>query len=201
MKRIFLLCLVLLLSFGLVSCRKDSENSAESVTFDEENIEEYVKPFAYTGLTVELSSADSLRSEAVWRAVLDHAEILAYPEDLVAYYVEQGRDTYRYYAEENDWSYEQTLEFFSVTEEKILEEARQMVKGDLVYRYIVKNAEISLSDEEKTAQFDRYVQKFSEGYGYAEEYVVENMSELIYDSMLYDKTMEYLIVNNTFVGK
>ena len=201
MKKSILLLLVFLLLFGAVSCQKKAENGDGGVTYDEARIEEYVKPFSYCGLTVTLSSADSLRSEAVWRAVLDRAEILVYPEDSVAYYAEQKRDTYRYYAEQNGWSYEQALENLSVTEESILSEAREMVKGDLVYRYIVKDAGITLSDGEKAAQFDRYVQKFSEGYGYTEEYVVENMSDLIYDSMLYDKTMEYLIVNNTFIGK
>lgn len=200
MKRILLLFLTVLFLFGLASCHKEKEDSAEGVTYDETRLDEYVAPFVYRGLTVELSSAESLKSEAVWQAVLDGAEILAYPEEAVEYYAEQCRDTYRYYAEKNDWSYEQALEFFGVTEEEILSEAREMVKGDLVYRYIVRDAEISLSEEEKSEQIDRYVQKFSEDYGYTEDYVRENMTDLIYDSMLYDKTMEYLIVKNTFVG-
>ena len=96
-------------------------------------------------------------------------------------------------------SYEKTLEFFKVSEETILAEAREIVKGDLAFRYIVKDASISLSEEEKAAQLDRYAQKFAEDYGYTKEYVLEHQKELIYDAMLYDKTMEYLIVNNTFL--
>ena len=50
-------------------------------------------------------------------------------------------------------------------------------------------------DAEKAAQ------KIAADYGYTEDYVAENLTDLIYETMLYDKTMEYLIVNNTFVQK
>jgi FKBP-type peptidyl-prolyl cis-trans isomerase (trigger factor) len=193
------LCAVLLLT--LPSCGKDEETEKGGISYDEERLSEYVAPFSYTGLTVELSSADDLKSDAVWNLILSRVEILSYPEDAVDYYAEQRRDTYRYYAEKNDWSYEQALEFFGVSEEDITKEAKEMVKGDLVYRYIVKDAGITLSEKEKSEQLDRYAKKYAEDYGYTEEYVIENMSDLIYDSMLYDKTMEYLIVNNTFIQK
>lgn len=203
MKRIFLLCATLLLLFGLCSCGEKTEEAKPSggVSYDDARLSEYIAPFAYEGLEIELSSADALKSEAVWELILSRAEVISYPEDAVEYYAEQLRDTYRYYADENDWSYEQALEFFGRSEESILSEAREMVKGDLVYRYIVKDAGISLTEEDKSAQLGRYVAKFAEDYGYTEEYVREQMLDLVYDSMLYDKTMEHLIVKNTFVQK
>ena len=200
-RAISLLLLFSLMLFALVACQNNKESEQEGVVYDEERLSEYVAPFSYTGLTVTLESADSLKSEAVWSLILSRAEILSYPEDAVEYYAEQRRDTYRYYAEKNDWSYEQALEFFGVSEESIIAEAKNMVKGDLVYRYIVKDAGISLTEKEKSAQLDRYVKKYAEDYGYTEDYVRENLLDLIYDSMLYDKTMEYLIVNNNFIQK
>ena len=198
-RALLLLALVATLATALLSCQKEKEQTTERVTYNDTKLDEYIAPFVYEGLTVTLSDADALKSEAIWTKLLSEAEILSYPEDAVEYYAEQRRDTYRYYAEKNHWSYEQALEFFGVTEEAILTEAREMVKGDLVYRYIVKDADITLSKDEKSAQWNRYVKKFAEDYGYTEDYVEENMQDLIYDSMLYDKTMEYLIVNNTFV--
>jgi len=200
-RALLLLLLATMLVLALPSCGKDDKTTPKDVTYDEEHLSDYVAPLAYTGLTVELSSADSLKSEAVWSLLLSRAEILAYPEDAVEYYAEQRRSTYRYYAEKNDWSYEQALEFFGVSEDSIVTEAKEMVKGDLVYRYIVKDAGITLSEDEKADQLDRYVKKYAEDYGYTEDYVRENLTDLIYDSMLYDKTMEYLIVNNTFIEK
>ena len=196
-----MLLLLATLVLSLPACKKDKESDASGITYDEERLSEYIAPFDYTGLTVTLERADERKSDAVWSMILAQAEILSYPEDAIEYYAEQRRDTYRYYAEKNDWSYEQTLEFFGVSEESIVEEAEELVKGDLVYRYIVKDAKISLSEKEKSEQLDRYVQKYAEDYGYTEDYVRENMTDLIYDSMLYDKTMEYLIVNNTFIQK
>ena len=202
MKRIFLLCLALLLALGLVSCTKEEKaKPSGGIRYDDARLSEYIAPFAYEGLRVELSSAEALKSEAVWELILSQVEILSYPEDAVTYYAEQIRGTYRYYAKENDWSYERTLEFFGRSEESILSEAREMVRGDLAYRYIVKDAGISLTEADKSAQLDRYVAKFAADYGYTEDYVREEMLELVYDSMLYDKTMEHLIVKNTFVLK
>ncbi|MBO5938343.1 MAG: hypothetical protein J6Q82_02440 [Clostridia bacterium] len=197
-RTLLLLILVTALALFLPACQKE-EQPQEGVTYDEAKLDEYIAPFAYESLTVELTDADTLKSEAIWVKLLSEVEILSYPEDAVEYYAEQQRDTYRYYAEKNDWSYGEALEFFGVSEENILDEAREMVKGDLVYRYIVKDAGITLSEDEKSEQMARYVKKFSEDYGYTEDYVEEHMTDLIYDAMLYDKTMEYLIVKNTFV--
>jgi hypothetical protein len=55
-----------------------------------------------------------------------------------------------------------------------------------------------LTEAEKASLFDRYASAFSEQYGYELSDVKESMVDLVYESMLYDKTMEYLIVHNTF---
>ena len=73
-----------------------------------------------------------------------------------------------------------------------------MVKEDLVYEYIRVDADIVLTEQEKTSLFDRYAERFSEQYGYALSDVKDSMAELVYEAMLYDKTIEYLIVHNTF---
>lgn len=195
----FLLLFPLLLA-TLTACQKDEQDTAQSITYDDATLSEYISPFVYTGRTVELP-AGALKSETVWATILESVEIKAYPEGAVEYYAEGRRDTYRYYAEKNDWSYEETLTFFGASEESIVAEARELVKGDLAYRYVVKDAGISLSESEKSAQLDRYVKKIAADYGYTEDYVAENLTDLVYETMLYDKTMEYLIVNNTFVQK
>ena len=69
------------------------------------------------------------------------------------------------------------------------------------YAALVKAEGISLSDDEKKNNFDRYVEKFVNDYGYGEEYVRENMSEQIYQTMLFDKTLERLITLNKFVSE
>ena len=57
--------------------------------------------------------------------------------------------------------------------------------------------ERELTDEEKQEFFQKYVDKFKTLYGHDEKYIREYMTEQIYDTMLFDKTMEYLLLNNT----
>ena len=77
--------------------------------------------------------------------------------------------------------------------------SRQMVKEDLVYEYIVRHEQITVTDAEKDSLFDKYVQKYSAELDKSPEYVEEQMAGYIYESMLYDKTTEYLFSVNTFV--
>lgn len=196
--------LAALLLFGtLGSCKQKSatppnENRNERVSYEELRLSEYIAPLAYTEQTVVLKSSDASRADAIWEYLLAHAKILKYPQEALDYYVSQQQSIYRHYAEEHDLSYEKVLEANGVSEESIQEEARQIVKGDLLYRYIAEDATITLTDNEKQSLFDRYVQKYAEQYGYTEEYIKENMEDLIYDSMLYDKVREYLMLHNHF---
>ena len=77
-------------------------------------------------------------------------------------------------------------------------DAKSLVKKDLIFELIRKKEGITLTDEEKNAFFDKYVKKYAESYKYSEEYVRAELSELVYDSMLYDKTVEFLIIHNSF---
>lgn len=197
-----LLCLaeILMVIVCLFSCAKQKNaETAESVAYDSDQVLQCVRLEAYTGLEIVLSDENSSKSDAVWNDVLRRAEILAYPEEQVAYYVSQSCLQYRYLAQRDGVDYEDMLDYLGVTEESILAEAKQMVKGDLVYRYIVLDAGIALTDEEKETLFARYAEQYVKQYGYTEEYVTEHMADLVYDSMLFDKTVSYLTTHNTFV--
>ncbi len=197
---------VLLLAACLAVCcltacgTETNDQNAETMPPYEEEASALVRLETYIGLTVQKTDESTSKSEAIWQAILDRAEITAYPEAQVNYYAGQIQSRYRHYAEQKDMKYEDLLDTLSVTEESILNEAREMVKGDLVYRYIVKDAEIVLTSEEKSKHFARYQSKFAADYGYTEEYVAEHMTEELYDAMLYDKTMEYLVLHNTYAA-
>lgn len=191
--------LAALFAVSLVGCAPEPKNEIGHPVYDDALLADSVRVASYEGLVIPLEEGES-KSEAVWRVILAGTEVLSYPDEAVSYYAEQSRETYRYYAEKNNWSYEDTLARLGTSEEAILADAREMVKGDLTYRYIVKEANISLSEEEVTRLFDRYAEKFSEDYGKEIDDVKESMSDLIRESMLYDKTMEYLILRNTFVA-
>ena len=161
-----------------------------------EELSKYIELGEYKELTVSVSEGES-RGMAVWRAVESGSSVKQYPVAHVYYYKGQLETQYGYYAEQAGISYEEMLEEMGETEASILEQAKAMTKSDLVYAAIVKAESIEVGDGERQALFERYVEKYVSDYGYGNDYVRENMADEIYGSMLYDKTTEFLLVNNT----
>ena len=173
-----------------------SPEKTDILALDLETLEEYIEIGKYKG--IEIALGERARGEAVWDAVIKGSNVKSYPEKQVYYYMDQLRGQYRYYAEQAGLSYEQTLEKLGIDEGDILREAKELTQGDIIYAIVVKKENISLSDGEKQTLFPKYVDKYVSEYGYTKEYVEQNMADEIYGSMLYDKTTEFLIVNNTF---
>lgn len=193
-----------LLTGALVACgqREESQGTEAPTAMDYDAVEDwslYVSIEGYTGLEIR-QQGETPKGEILWKELLSRVKILAYPEEQVRYYEAQKKATYSYYGEQRGWSLEETMEKLGVTEAQITAEARELVKEDLLYRYIVSDAGITLTEEEKATHFDRYAEQYAQTYGYELSYVKEHMAEPLYDTMLYDKTMEYLILNNTFVS-
>ena len=61
---------------------------------------------------------------------------------------------------------------------------------------MVEDAGIVLSESERIAHYDRYADRYVEKYGFDRAYVDEKLRDEVYDSMLFDKTMEYLLLHN-----
>ena len=200
----------ILLSFAACSWKDAMTVDGEKVDFNAmttEELSEYMEIGQYKGMTVALQNGQK-RGDAVWNAVVANATFKHYPETHVYYYIEQIEDQYRYYAEEAGMSYDELLKALNVTDADIIAEAKEMTKKDILYAIVQKNEGITLTEEEKQKHFQRYVEMYVSdgegGYGYTaekgygEEYVKANMADQIYESMLYDKTTEFLIINNTF---
>lgn len=193
---------------AVLSCKDantDAETDADTefLTMPEYGAEElgsYVKPVRYEGLTVTAREGETAQA-ALWRYIVDSAEITEYPAEGVEYYVSQERAKYRYFAKRDGIEYEELLEALGITEESMRERARALLKDDLVLAYIINDASISLTQEEKALHKDKYAEMLVGIYGYDAEYIKKNMSEQIYDAMLSDKTMEYLLSKNTVLTK
>lgn len=201
-----ILALLLLLSAAFVSCKKDNgdaDNTSETdiklepMNFFEMDISEYVALGEYSGLDIRCGEGQS-RGDAVWARVLEGAEIKKYPEHQVDYYFQQSKAKYEYLAKNGNDTYENILAGLGVTEEDMMAEARELTRSDLVFAALVEAEDIALSEADKENNFDKYVEKFVGDYGYGEEYARENMSEQIYETMLFDKMLERLISLNNF---
>ena len=193
-----LLCLaVTLLAFSCTG--EKQEKDAERMDLQAMNTQElrrYAALGKYTG--IKIKAVVQNKGEAVWLAVKNRATVAEYPEQQVNYYVSQLEAQYKYYAEEAGVSYEEMLAEMGATEESVRAEAQEMAIDDIIFELVRRAENITLTEEEKESLFDKYVEKYVEDYGYSKSYVKKNMSELIYESMLYDKTTEFLITNNDF---
>ena len=210
MKKLITLLLALAMLAGLTACSSDkhtdtdiseseSQTSAESTALDytDINILDYVESATYKGLKVDVDDGDT-KEDKLWESILDTAVIKSYPEDKVNYYFNQTKQYYMYLANNNKDQYPTVLKHFDTDEAEMLEDAREMVAKDLVYNYIVATEQIDISEAEKSELYGKYVDKYVNDYGYNRDYVTANMTDLIHDSMLYDKTMEFLLSSNTF---
>ncbi|MBR6681350.1 MAG: hypothetical protein IKL59_08830 [Clostridia bacterium] len=210
-----LLCL-LTVALSLASCRggnaedTDTAETGSDVIVIGENsfystiaLDEYVSLCQYTGLTFDISGTDGSREDmesAVSKHIYEKSEIKKYPEAPIAYYFEQEKSFYMYLAKGDTDQYVALLAEEGVSEQDLRARAEKYVAEDLVFYAITKVESIAVSETEKAELFDKYAKEYVDTYGYTEEYVRENLSDLIYDSMLFDKTMEFLIANNTFVS-
>lgn len=181
--------------------KNDSENTQAVLDYSQINVEDYIGAVNYKGLELTIDTPDASKELVLWQVILEDAQIVAYPESAVQYYFEQTKDYYMFIVNNDPEAYELLLASRNMTEEDLVAEARELVKKDLVYLYIVEKEGISITEDEKQSLFDKYAAAYVSEYGYTLEYVKANMTELIYESMLYDKTMEFLILSNTFVAE
>ena len=193
--RLIIALLLFSMSIALLSACADSSNDKISEMTLEE-LEEIVSLGEYKDLELKLNS--KTKEEALLSYIDANSSIKKYPSSIVDYYFEQLQDQYRYYAEQADMRYEAMLDKLGEDNVTMKADAKSLVKKDLIFELIRKKEGITLTDEEKNAFFDKYVKKYAESYKYSEEYVRAELSELVYDSMLYDKTVEFLIIHNSF---
>ena len=206
-KTVFFLVAIALISTMLFSCDNtdnipsettvQSQSGAQRAEMSELELSEYVTLGDYSGLRIVCKS-ESERGDAVWDKVVASSKVKKYPEEQVSYYFSQAKAKYEYLAKNGNDTYENILAGLGITEEQMLDEARALVKEDLCFYALIKAESISLSEEDKSRNFDKYVTKFTEAYGYSESYARDKMKEQIYESMLFDKMLEKLIILNEF---
>ena len=155
-------------------------------------LSEYVTLGDYKAMSVSYDPEKISKGDAAWQKLIEISDIIKYPNDQIAFYFYQKQAGYQYMAKAGGQTYEELLSSLGVTEEMMLEESKKLTAEDLVFYALVKAEKIELTQADKDANFDKYVALFvSEGY--TETYVRENLREQIYETMLYDKTLELLI--------
>lgn len=127
----------------------------------------------------------------IWEQVVSNAIIHSYPEDKVNEIYSQNVSTYTMYGAMYGMSYEDFLKNQGYTDADVLEEARSMVKEDLIFYSIVKAENITISDEEYTATLPEFAAYYD--YTDPEELVKAYGEASIRDAMLWNKTQDLLV--------
>ncbi len=193
-KLICILACVFSLTFLLFSCAEPEKIAPVDISeFSLSELEEFVEIAEYKNVSIPLGKKS--KEEAISDYLTANSKLNKLPEDAVKYYNAQLQEEYKYYAEQSGREYGELLSELGLDEEALLKEAKDLVYKDIIFA-IIQKREIPLTDSDKEKYFDRYVTKYAERYGYFEEHVRENLKEEVYQTMLYDKTMEYLIINN-----
>ena len=201
------LCLLLVASMVLTSCGKDDTNTEDTTTtavdnspnYSELNLEDYIELGNYKGIVVDARETE--QDQALWEAIVSLCKVKDYPAEALEYYTNQIVKSYEEAADRAKMTYDELMTALDKDAEDIDREAKDLVKKDLITQAIVKAEGYELTDAEKTELFDKYASYYVDLYGYTEEYIRENLSEEIYDSMQHDKMMEYLIIENYFVAE
>lgn len=171
----------------------DADGVDEPMDIAALDLSEYVVLGDYKGMTVRYDPAKTSKGDAAWAELIRISEIKQYPQDQIAYYFYQKRSGYEHMAKAGGISYESLLESLGITEETILEESYKLTAEDLVFYALIEAEGILITDEDKQAHFEKYVALFVAEYGYTEDYVRKYLESEIYETMLYDKTLEKLI--------
>ena len=200
MKKILILFIAVLL-LSLVSCNKEDNDNvdyAEPPEYELAELSDAVDLPEYKELTVTQNTGEG-RGDAIWRAVLEGSKVTEFPSPFLSYYESQTLTKYKLLADKADMSYTELLEALGLAEEDVKNEAKDLAKAELVAMAIIEKESIRLTDEEIDRLFDRYAQKIAEELGKDVSYVKENLSDEVYDTMLRDKMIEFLITQNTFI--
>lgn len=132
---------------------------------------------------------------AVWTAIKENAEIVEYPEQQVMYYYASYRKNIQTEADKYGHAYEEHLEAIGLTDEDVMNRAKDLVLDELVLYAIVEAEDYSVNDED----YAKYIVKYAEEQGISVEEMEKRYErEYIIDNMLWDKVLFTLTEQTEF---
>ena len=127
------------------------------------------------------------------------SQVRRFPEDLIEKYKQIRIDElYKPYAEQIGTSLEDLREEQGLTDEVLAQEAQNDLFKDMIIIGIAKKEKLNVTAEELKAKKDNMI---GEGKQFADEkaYDESNMDELLVNSILYEKVMDFVVENANII--
>ncbi len=131
---------------------------------------------------------DYYAQQAILYALEDSATIREFPEDLMLYTLDEFKDIYG-----DDY-----LNSYGYTDEESRRElAQEYLTPELVLQAVAENEDMTLTDEEYEAGLENYAgyYGYSSGADFEEAYVALYGEDTLYDSILDDKALTFVVEN------
>lgn len=145
-----------------------TDEYVQMLSEESETVEEYREEVRKQLSEDETTDYELLLQEAAWEAVLEKAEIKAYPEGEVEEYTQELIDQYKELADSYEMEFSDFLEqFYGVTEESFEEQAKSAAEESIKERLIAE----AIADKEGLApknddEWQTEYEALAEEYGY-----------------------------------
>ncbi len=151
------------------------------------------------------ASEEAVKNQYLWTAIVNGANVTAYPEKAVKKLADDFYDYYNaiYYQYQQ---YGLTLENFGITKESCLEDARNTFKEEMTLYAIVKANGYTVSEEEYEAKIEALVAEINETAAEGQEITAEQYKknysrQSVETKIYYEKVMADARATATFVAE
>jgi len=168
-----------------------------STNFNYSNTDEFLIAFRRS---VELKAEYAANTEmyqSLWEAVVDVAEIVEYPGQEVERLYSEMRLWYEDYAEYYGTDYETFIKsYLGYKDEDLMNLAKDYVKEDLVMYQLIKENNISLSDEDYEEGFNMY----AELYGISVDELIDYYGEeRVKNTLMWESLMSNILEDSVII--
>ena len=105
----------------------------------------------------------------IFKAIIDAAQLVSPPTELVDNYYQQDVEYYKYYAPSYGMTYEEMLEYVGLTDESLRARAEANAMKDIAVYSIAKAENITISD----AEYEEKLVAYAESQGYTKDEILE----------------------------
>ncbi len=165
-----------------------------SENFGFSNVEEF--KISYRGTVQKRKDyyVENTAYTTLWEQIVSNAEVLSYPEEEVERIYKGNREYYEQSAEYYGVDYDTFIKhYMNMTDEDMKNESRSYVKEDLVMYKLIKDLNITISEDE----YNEGLEFFAGYYGMTSDELISYYGkDTIYTTIIWEKLMETVAKDN-----